>query len=565
MHTTILSYLRSLPPVLLVKTKEEGRFIEDLHQTIKNANSKQKKGSQHLVEIWNPAMGIQTSAAYLDEMSNLQHPVDKQTANIHNMLIEFYRRATSPDGKKLYTVMLDVDNYMRDSMVRRRILNVANSASQHPGAMRCLILVSQSGYVHPMLEPYVQVVDFDNPTRDLLKAFLTALEEKLSVGSSTPVTFPAGRDADAEIPAEFVDACRGMTLFEVKQAVMYLAINQKREVSVEDMQAIRQKKIEQTSLLDLLKVDTTFEDVAGLDRLKERLDEVRQAWTPEGRHWGVPNCRGLLMVGVPGCGKSLIAQALSNEMDVNYVKFDPSKLFSSRVGDSEANMRDALAYIEAVSPCVVFIDEVEKGLAGIQSSSYSDSGTTARVIGSFLSWFQDHGEDIFIVATANGINSLPPELVSRFEEKFFVGLPDLEARKECFRIQLSKYWKDPMGDIESIDLDALANASINLTGREIEQAVCDAMRKAFLSEGKVVTTEILEDVVRTKPPLVTTMREQVQELLEWVGYDSTRNEGVRAKYASSAGIVEIEAFQAQAINNDRMAELFAEADEGAMN
>lgn len=543
--TPLITYLAAMPPLILVKTMEEARLIEGLHNSIKNHN--QKKDGKRRLEIWNPAMGLIESSTYIDEWKTVAHPTDRDSANLHNTLMSLYQRPSTPDGDQLFVILLDMDNYIkRDAMIRRRLINIAVTAEKHPGVIRSVVMVSQTGYVPPVLEPYVRVVDFGDPSDRVLRGFLQAVEKEYSTYLKN-FTLPAGRDLKAEIPDDFIAACRGFTLFELSQHIKLMTFAKgSSEVTTEMMQEARREIIKRSSLLDLFHTEESFEDVAGLDKLKERLHEVRQAWTPEGRAWGVPNCKGLLMVGVPGCGKSLIAKALSNEMGVTFVKFDPSSLFSSRVGDSESNMRRALEHIEAVAPAVVFVDEIEKGLAGIQSSSFSDSGTTARVIGTFLSWFQDHSEDIFIVATANGISNLPPELVSRFEEKYFVGMPDYNARRECFRIQLRKYWSETMGDIEDIDLDELAEVSVNLTGREIEQAICDSLRKAFVTDEQVVTTEIIKEVVMTKPPLIQTMNEEIRTLIQWVGYDPERQEGVRAKFASSESIVELETLSAVA-------------------
>ncbi|NQX95723.1 MAG: AAA family ATPase [Erythrobacter sp.] len=572
MNAQMLQFLRALPPILMVKTREEERVIQEIHETFKSANAaasskKSKSGGKkpfHL-DIWNPAFGLKSSAEYIDEMSALKGEIDKDTVNIHHMLTRAYQSPVSKSKGKLYIAMLDADNYVRDGMVRRRLLNIAISAHKHPEMQRTLIMVSTSGYLPEPLKPYVQVVDFDDPSDSLIRSFLSSMEADLN-NYSKDFTLPAEREGN-EIPHEFIRACRGMTLFQLKQTIERLAMSTKFAITLDHMQRERRSVIENSNLLTLGEEKLSFEDVAGLDRLKERLNEVKQAWTPEGRAWGVPNSRGLLMVGVPGCGKSLIAKALATEMGVTFINFDPSKLFSSRVGDSEAAMRQALNQIEACAPAVVFVDEIEKGLAGIQSSSYSDSGTTARVIGTFLSWFQDHDEDIFIIATANSINTLPPELVSRFEEKYFVGLPDQSARERCFEIQLAKYWKDTMGNREDVDIAALAEAASNLTGREIEQVVCDGIRKAFMSSERKVTTEILTEVTETKPPLIQTMFDQIRDLLGWVGFDPHRREGVRARYASSDRIVELEAMGYTAVetDGDRMSAMFGDIDTSSMN
>jgi len=532
MNLDLQNYMRTMPNILMIKTHEEDRLVSEMHNAL---------APQAIMHVWNPTMGLLDSGKYVDEWESLNHPVDKETVNAHTALVQVYKSKTShPTGKdkdkgNLYYMFLDADRHLADPHIQRRIKNIAVSSAHNNGVTRTLILVSQTGHIPQSLEPYTVLHDFDSPSDELISNILMSIENMAK--NYFEITIPTGRTGDV-IPEDFIAACRGLTVYQIKQTVVSsLIVNQ--GITTKNMHDYRKTVIKKTNLLELMETDITFDDIAGLDRLKDRLSEVGQAWTQEGRDYGVPVSRGLLQLGVPGCGKSLIAKALANEMGVTFVKFDPSNLFSSRVGDSEQNMRMALQYIEAVSPCVVFIDEVEKGLAGIQSSSYSDSGTTARVIGTFLSWFQDHNEDIFIIATANSIRDLPPELISRFEEKYFVGMPGLNAREECFRIQVNKYWRPTMGNKDEINMRELALASNNLTGREIEQVVCDAIRKAFASKERQLTTQILLDAITSKPPLVLTMEEQIQSLMDWVGFDLTRKEGIRARYAANEDIDDV--------------------------
>lgn len=551
MNVSLEGYLQSLPRILVVKTDEEARLIEEIHHSI---------GSESELRVWNPAFGIMGSGSYIDEWNKLEHPIDKSSININAALVEMYQQPATSKETPLYYIVLDADRYTKDDHVVRRLKNIAISSSQNDVSTRTVILVSQSGYVPTALEPFAVFHDFDEPSDELIRRVLTAVEAEIKAYNAD-FTLPHGRE-EAEITEEFVEVCRGLTVFQIKETVTHFAVCNNLVVTLDDMKEYRKGIIHKTSLLELMDTNITFEDVAGLEKLKEHLMEVRTAFTKEGKEYGVPASRGLLQVGVPGCGKSLVAKALANEMGITFVKFDPSNLFSSRVGDSERNMRSALRYIEAISPCVVFIDEIEKGLAGIQSSSYSDSGTTARVIGTFLSWFQDHDDDIFVIATANGVDALPPELISRFEEKFFVGLPARQAREDCFRIQFGKYWRDTMGDLDSLDFSAMAGASENLTGREIEQVVTESIRKAFVSDSKVLTTEIVLDVVENKPPLILTMQEGIQALLEWVGYDPDRGEGIRAKFASKEGLVEADmsGVNVEGAGTSRMGALFGQKD-----
>jgi SpoVK/Ycf46/Vps4 family AAA+-type ATPase len=249
----------------------------------------------------------------------------------------------------------------------------------------------------------------------------------------------------------------------------------------------------------------------------------------EGKKFGLPLLKGLLLVGLPGCGKSLICKAIGNKWKLPIVKFDPSRIFSSRVGDSESNMRRVLQIVERISPVVLFIDEVEKGLAGMQSSTFSDSGVTARVIGTFLTWMQENVSPVFVVATANNIQYLPPELISRFDETFFVNLPQEFEREEIFKIHLEKLGRISL--FSENELKKLAANSKDLSGREIEQILRESMYDAYHAKNEL-STEIILNALSKKTTLLLTMAEQLKYLLEWVGFDNDKGDGVRARYAS---------------------------------
>jgi SpoVK/Ycf46/Vps4 family AAA+-type ATPase len=201
------------------------------------------------------------------------------------------------------------------------------------------------------------------------------------------------------------------------------------------------------------------------------------------------------------------------------------------VGESEQNIRRVLTIVENISPCVLFIDEIEKGFAGYQSSTFSDSGVTARIIGTFLTWLQDCSKPVFTVATSNNIAYLPPELIQRFDEKFFVNLPQMAEREDIFKIHLKKLSRDP----KTFDIRKLAEASQDLSGREIEQVLKEGMYDAFSKRSKDknsdLTTGIILQVLSKKTNLLLTMNEQLKYLLKWVGYDKDKKDGIRARFA----------------------------------
>jgi SpoVK/Ycf46/Vps4 family AAA+-type ATPase len=238
----------------------------------------------------------------------------------------------------------------------------------------------------------------------------------------------------------------------------------------------------------------------------------RDAFGQEARAYGLPSPKGLLIVGIPGTGKSLTAKATASVFQRPLLKLDAGRLFAGIVGQSESNLRSVIATVEAIAPCVLWIDELEKGFSGSRSSASTDGGTSARVFGSFLSWLQDRQSPVFVVATANDVTQLPPELLrkGRFDELFFVDLPNQGEREAIWRIQIGKFHRDP----KQFDIVQLAKATEGLTGSEIEQLFIDALHEAF--NGRKEPTDLsVAMLLNDLMPLSKLMSEQIDALRKW--------------------------------------------------
>jgi SpoVK/Ycf46/Vps4 family AAA+-type ATPase len=252
-----------------------------------------------------------------------------------------------------------------------------------------------------------------------------------------------------------------------------------------------------------------------MDSLKDWLHTRSLAFTEKAREFGLPQPKGILLLGVQGCGKSLCCKAVASLWKLPLLRLDVGKIFSGIVGSSEENVRRAIAIAESVAPAILWIDELEKGFAGTQSSPFSDAGTTSRVFASFVTWLQEKTAPVFVVATANDISQLPPELMrkGRFDEIFFVDLPSPAERREIYEIHLRKRKRDPA----KFDLDLLSSKSPGFSGAEIEQSVIDALYKAF-HEGREVCTDDVGCCSESSVPLSTTMKERIDELREWAAH-----------------------------------------------
>jgi SpoVK/Ycf46/Vps4 family AAA+-type ATPase len=256
--------------------------------------------------------------------------------------------------------------------------------------------------------------------------------------------------------------------------------------------------------------------------LKDWLQKRAVAFTDPAREFGLPAPKGVLMLGVQGCGKSLCAKAVATQWQLPLLRFDMGRMFSSLVGSSEENVRRAIAVAESIAPAVLWVDEIDKAFAGSQGSGATDGGTTARVFGTFLTWLSEKTAPVFVVTTANDISQLPPELLrkGRLDEIFFVDLPTGEERADIFAIHLRKHKRDP----KNFELPALVDASQQFSGAEIEEAIISALFDAFYDEHDLRTADILQ-ALRQTVPLAQTMAEKIAALRTWA-------EG-RARHASA--------------------------------
>jgi SpoVK/Ycf46/Vps4 family AAA+-type ATPase len=265
-------------------------------------------------------------------------------------------------------------------------------------------------------------------------------------------------------------------------------------------------------LLEYYATDEDLGRVGGLDHLKTWLDRRAAAFGDEARQFGLPEPKGLLLLGVQGCGKSLTAKAIASQWKLPLLRLDMGAIFGSLIGSSEANIRRAIKMAEGVAPVVLWIDEIEKGLSGIKSSGDTDGGTGARVFGALLTWMQEKTAPVFVVATANRIADLPPELLrkGRFDEIFFIDLPSARERADIFAIHLQRRGRDPA----TFDLAELAAASRGCSGAELEQAIISGLYEAFGERKQLDTAHILKALRETRP-LSTTMAEDIEQLRDW--------------------------------------------------
>jgi SpoVK/Ycf46/Vps4 family AAA+-type ATPase len=313
--------------------------------------------------------------------------------------------------------------------------------------------------------------------------------------------------------AEMAGTLRGMTAAEAARVVSSV-IHDDDAFTRDDLPRLveaKRNRLQSTGCLESVAVNVAVDEIGGLARLKKWLARRRGGMTPQARKFGIDTPRGILLLGVQGCGKSLCAKAVAADWNMPLLRLDPGVLYQKFVGESESRLREALAQAEAMAPVVLWVDEIEKAFASASAES-ADGGLSQRIFGTLLSWMQDHHHPIFLVATANNVTSLPPELMrkGRFDEVFFVDLPDAAARTAVWSVHLKRRKRNP-AHFRLADLSAAAEG---FSGAEIEQAVVSGLYAAF-SENRDLTTEDLIAECGDTRPLSVLMAEKIAALRQW--------------------------------------------------
>lgn len=378
-----------------------------------------------------------------------------------------------------------------------------------------LILLSPVLTIPTELEKDIAIVDFPLPNYEEIENTLNKIKHDIEGDPKLRI------ELTEEEKEKIIKATLGLTQNEIENLFSkMLADNGKLDIA--DLPKILEEKkqiLRKTGILEFIEVKEGFEHIGGLDELKKWLKERALGFSERARKFGLPAPRGVLLIGIPGCGKSLSAKVAAAEWKVPLLRLDMGRIYGKYVGESEANIRRAIKTAESLAPCILWIDEIEKGISG--AFGQDTTGVAPRVFATLLTWMQEKTKPVFVFATANEIELLPPELLrkGRFDELFFVDLPTKKERKEIFEIHLRKRGFNP----EEFDIEVLAQESDGYSGSEIEEAIISAMYKVFSLQKSLKTEDILWALKETKP-LSETMKEAIEEMRRWA-------EG-RARYAS---------------------------------
>lgn len=422
-------------------------------------------------------------------------------------------------------LLKDFHPFMTDHVVVRKLRDLIHALKT---SYKTLILLSPMLKLPVELEKEITVVDYQLPTTQDLDRLLEGIVQSVRGNPNLRIQM-TGEERE-----QILKAASGLTSNEAEN-VFAKSLVERRGFDIDVILGEKEQIIRKSGILEYYRTSDAFGDVGGMDLLKEWMSQRTASFTDKAQEYGLPEPKGILLLGVQGCGKSLTAKAIASLWRLPLLRLDVGRIFAGIVGSSEENMRKAIATAESVAPAILWIDELEKGFSGTQSSGISDGGTTSRVFGTFLSWMQDKKAPVFVIATSNDVSALPPELMrkGRFDEIFFVDLPSAEERKEIFAIHLRKRRRDP----DLFDLEVLAGQSVGFSGAEIEQVVVSALFTAFHDGARELTNDDLSEALAVSVPLSRTMREGIADLREWA---RTRARPVTSSEAETGEDYEVE-------------------------
>ena len=507
----IKDMLNAYYPVLYLTTYEYYRTKQKIDGIINSLRSEDKEVKLY---NWNCVEGLVEVITSNERKSIVDHNSEEAIVEPSEAL----KYVLNNENKSIKDIFIfeDLSNNIDEDEIKFYIRTIAEKARY----TNTHVIILSAVYKLPVeLEKYVTVLNIPLPDRFDMERTLGVVERQCKINLSV------------EMRNRMIDAALGMTSMEADLAFCLAAVkddlgdNAPYTVSSEKEQIIKK-----SGILDYFPKNESLKDVGGIEVLKDWLFKRQKAYEKKARDFGLQEPKGLLLLGVPGCGKSLTAKSIASFWNMPLLRLDIGKVFQGLVGSSEDNIRKAIATAEAVAPCVLWIDEIEKGLSGVQSSGATDGGVTSRIFSTILTWMQEKTSPVFVVATANNINLLPPELLrkGRFDEIFFVDLPNEKERENIFRIHLAK-----KGQLTpNIPLGILGNKTEGFNGAEIEECIKEAMFAAYVqnSEKPKLEAAHIVEAIKNTVPLSTTMKEQIFSLREWAK--------TRAKNASKETIID---------------------------
>jgi adenylate kinase family enzyme len=486
----IETLIRARYPILYLITSEESRVQPVIMEIAARRNKK--------VFEWSYSTGILPAGTSLQSQKH-RNAATRDPLVALDQIIEQVEPAIFL--LKDFHPFLTKNNFAVIRKLKEIAIHLKNS-------FKTIIIISPVLEIPVEIEKEITLLNFPLPTQEELGELLDRIVADVKQFKQVRI------DLDESGRERLLRAAIGLTQGEAENVFAKIIVKDER-LSGEDVNEVfaeKQQIVRKSGLLEYYATEENFNQVGGLSVLKDWLNKRSVAFSAQARSFGLPAPKGILLLGVQGCGKSLCAKAVSNLWQLPLLRFDMGRMFGSLVGSSEENVRRAIAVAESVAPAILWVDEIDKAFAGSQSSGSTDGGTTARVFGTFLTWLSEKTAPVFVVTTANDISNLPPELLrkGRLDEIFFVDLPSGEERAEIIRIHLARRGRDP----QHFDLPGLAIASQDFSGAELEEAIISALYDAFY-EQKDLANEHLLNALRQTVPLAKTMDEHINRLRSW--------------------------------------------------
>ena len=495
--------LRSRYPLFYLTTNEERRFIDFVTHFCKVRG--------YNCRVWDSYRGL-SDLFSKEEIAGTTQDLKANPFNILEYIINeartYQKKKTTIKEQKekgingtIY-ILLDFFRFITDNPdIERRFKTLVGLNSPI-----CTILTGPYYHSTDVLHNLMPVLDFPFANQDEIKHAL------YDVARGASKDIPGLLDETKEMEEQLINSVSGLTLVEAQTAFSKSLVD---DHSWDIPLILEEKKqiISKSGMLEYFDKPVSLNDVGGLKRLVKWIRLRKKSFSQEAAEYGLKKPRGLLSIGMPGCGKSLVCKAISSEWEMPLLRLDFGKLFGSLVGDSEKNAREAIKLAEAVAPSILWIDEIEKAISGVQSSGRSDGGTTSRVLSTFLTWMQEKTSSVFVVATANNHKTIPPEFLraGRFDEIFFVDLPNTEEREEIFEVLMR------LRNIDTTNLNTplLAEKSKNYSGAEIEKGIDNAMLAGFLDNKRVIGTDDIIKALGEFKSLYDMRKGDFIELREW--------------------------------------------------
>ncbi|MDD6060200.1 MAG: AAA family ATPase [Ruminococcus sp.] len=472
------SYLDAGFPIIYINSFEETK-VDGIISSVMGG----RKGLE-----WNGSQGF---CSFNNKVTQIPDQTLSQTLSLFS---------DNNDLDRKFLVIKDAHLYFDDPKVITCLKSIALKISQ--GLDAVIIIVSSVLKFPKELEKFITILEMEYPNQNEIKAFITAFANDQGVTITE------------ELLEDMSMAFKGLTEFEIEN-ILAAALADGGEFKRSDLKLIfgqKQQMIMKSGILEMIPLKERPEDIGGLENLKAWLDKKSKVFKSINKaiEFGVNMPKGVLIAGVPGCGKSLCAKVTAQMFEVPLLRLDMGKIMGKYVGESEENMRKAIALAEAISPCILWIDELEKAFAGVNGTG---NEVTVRLFGSFLTWMQEKTSSTFVVATANDITKLPPELMrkGRFDEIFYVGLPKPEERRKILEIHIGKRRKQ---DLANIDISSLVSQTEGYSGADVEGVVIDAVESAFVDGSGALTTAHINEAIKNTHSLSEIMKDSLEALSE---------------------------------------------------